>query len=136
MSNQPFESNAGADFVWSPDLMINRLGGDEELARQLVTLFIEECPRMMVQVRESVAQGTPDLVRRAAHAFKGSVSNFTAEGPTVTAFALENMGREARLDDASALLTQLEREVDVLMTQLRAFDATTTSGASASQADY
>jgi HPt (histidine-containing phosphotransfer) domain-containing protein len=135
MSNQSIESNAAVEFVWSPDLMITRLGGDEELARQLVTLFIEECPRMMAQVRESVAEGTPDLVRRAAHAFKGSVSNFTAEGPTVTAFALENIGREARLDDASVLLAQLEREVEILMMQLRAFDATAPSEASASQAD-
>ena len=135
MSNQPIERNAAVDFLWSPDLMITRLGGDEELARQLVTLFIEECPRMMAQVRESVTQGDADLVRRAAHAFKGSVSNFTADGPTVTAFALENIGRDARLDEASATLAQLEREVDVLMTQLRAFDATTPS-ASASQADY
>ena len=136
MSNQPIERNAAVEFVWSPDLMITRLGGDEELARQLVTLFIEECPRMMAQVRESVAQDNPDLVRRAAHAFKGSVSNFTADGPTVTAFALETIGREARLDEASVLLAQLEREVEVLMTQLRAFESTEPSGASASQADY
>lgn len=133
MSNQPIESNAAVEFVWSPDLMISRLGGDEELARQLVTLFIEECPRMMAQVRESVTQGDPDLVRRAAHAFKGSVSNFTAEGPTVTAFALESIGRDARLDEAQSTLITLEREVEVLMTQLRAYDATS---ASASQADH
>ena len=32
MSNQPIERNAAVEFVWSPDLMITRLGGDEELA--------------------------------------------------------------------------------------------------------
>jgi len=103
--------------------MIARLGGDEELARQLVTLFLDECPRMMAEVRDSVAQGTPELVRRAAHAFKGSVSNFLAEGPTVTAYALETIGRDGRTADAPAVLARLEIEVDALVAQLRAFDA-------------
>jgi HPt (histidine-containing phosphotransfer) domain-containing protein len=114
--------------------MITRLGGDEELARQLITLFIQECPRMMEQVRESVQQGTPDLVRRAAHAFKGSVSNFIAEGPTATAYALESIGRDGRTADAAAVLARLEREVEILMSQLRAFEAAFACRASARQA--
>ena len=123
------------EFVWSPDQMIARLGGDAELTGQLVTLFLGECPRMMAQVRESVAQGTPDLVRRAAHAFKGSVSNFTTDGPTVTALALETIGSEGRLDEAPATLARLEREVDSLVAQLRAFEAAFARRASPSQAE-
>jgi hypothetical protein len=74
-------------------------------------------------VRESVEQGTPDLVRRAAHAFKGSVSNFITGGPTATAFALETIGRDGRIAEARSVLARLEREVDSLLAQLRAFDA-------------
>jgi HPt (histidine-containing phosphotransfer) domain-containing protein len=123
MSDKLNNMSAADEFVWSPDQMIARLGGDEDLARQLVTLFIGECPQMLAQVRDSVAQGTPDLVRRAAHAFKGSVSNFLTDGPTVTAFALETIGRDGHLDDAPAILARLERQVDALITQLRAFEA-------------
>jgi len=104
--------------------MITRLGGDEQLARQLVTLFIGECPRMLAQVRDSVAEGSADLIRRAAHAFKGSVSNFTTGGPTTIAFELECLGRDNRVADAPAALATLEREVASLLDQLRAFDAT------------
>jgi HPt (histidine-containing phosphotransfer) domain-containing protein len=124
MSDTPNNTSAVDDFTWSPDQMIARLGGDEELARQLVTLFIGECPQMMAQVRQSVEQGTPDLVRRAAHAFKGSVSNFLAGGPTATAFTLEQIGRDGRLDEAPAVLATLERQVVVLIAQLRAFEGT------------
>jgi HPt (histidine-containing phosphotransfer) domain-containing protein len=122
MSDKLSHTHTTDEFTWSPQQMIDRLGGDEELARQLVTLFIGECPQMMAQVRQSVEQGTPDLVRRAAHAFKGSVSNFLSGGPTVTAFALEQIGRDGRLDEAPAVLATLERQVDVLITQLRAFE--------------
>ena len=110
-------------FVWSPEQMIARLGGDEGLARQLVTLFLAECPRMMTQVRESVEQGSADVIRRAAHAFKGSVSNFATGGPASTAFELENIGREARVSEAPAVFARLEREVASLLDQLRTFNA-------------
>jgi HPt (histidine-containing phosphotransfer) domain-containing protein len=109
-------------FVWSPEQMIARLGGDEGLARQLVALFLAECPRMMAQVRESVEQGSADVIRRAAHAFKGSVSNFATGGPTATAFELETAGREGRVADAPAVLARLEREVASLVDQLRTFN--------------
>jgi HPt (histidine-containing phosphotransfer) domain-containing protein len=122
MSEKPHSPGATDEVIWFPDQMIARLGGDEELARQLVALFLEECPRMMAQVRDSVQDGTPDLVRRAAHAFKGSVSNFIANGPTATAFALETIGREGRVADAPATLAKLEQQVDSLVAQLRAFD--------------
>ena len=123
MAKQLNHISAADEFIWSPDQMIARLGGDEDLARQLVTLFIGECPQMLAQLRESVEHGTPDLVRRAAHAFNGSVSNFLPDGPTVTAFALETMGREGGLDAAPAVLARLERQVDVLIAQLRAFES-------------
>ena len=123
MAKQLNNISAADEFIWSPDQMIARLGGDEALARQLVTLFIGECPQMLAQLRQSIEQGTPDLVRRSAHAFKGSVSNFLPDGPTVTAFALETMGREGRLDEAPTVVARLERQVDVLIAQLRAFES-------------
>ena len=103
--------------------MIARLGGDEDLARQLVTLFLSECPRMMAQVRDSVTHGSADVVQRAAHAFKGSVSNFSTEGPAKTALELETLGRDGRVADAPAVLARLELEVESLLDQLRAFSA-------------
>src|SRR6185369_1751873 len=78
---------------WSPQTMIERIGDDEELARQLVTLFLAECPRMMGDLRTSVEGGVADTVRRAAHAFKGSVSNFIDDGPVATAQQIETLAR-------------------------------------------
>ena len=102
--------------------MLERLGGDEELARQLVELFVAECPRMMAVVRESVESGNADQVRRAAHAFKGSVGNFTDEAPMTTAFELEKIGREGTLDQALPLLARLEAEVEEFVATLRRFE--------------
>ena len=108
--------------AWSPDAMLGRLGGDEDLARQLASLFIAECPRMMTAVRQSVASGDAEAIRRAAHAFKGSVGNFTDGAPMTTAFELEQIGREGRTAAAAAVLARLERDVEVFTAQLRQFE--------------
>ena len=109
--------------TWSSDAMVDRLGGDEALARELARLFIAECPKMLGAVRESVTSGSPDTVRRAAHALKGSVSNFVEGGPTAAALALEHIGREGRLDEAPSALVVLERELDALLRHLRDFES-------------
>ena len=123
MSNWNPQHETATEAVWSPVGMLERLGGDEELARQLVELFIDECPRTMAAVREGVANGNADQVRRAAHAFKGSVGNFTDDAPMTTAFELERMGATGNVEAAPALLARLELEVEQFLAALRRFEA-------------
>jgi HPt (histidine-containing phosphotransfer) domain-containing protein len=106
---------------WTPERMLMRLGGDEALAKQLAALFIEECPLMFGRVRESVQQSDADVVRRAAHAFKGSVANFVDGGAAATALELETMGRDKNLADAPKVFARLEREIAALLVDLRRF---------------
>jgi len=106
---------------WTPERMLIRLGGDEALAKQLAALFIEECPQMLGRVRESLQQTDADVVRRAAHALKGSVANFVEGGAAATALELETRGRENNLTDAPHLLARLEREIAALLIDLRRF---------------
>jgi two-component system sensor histidine kinase/response regulator len=123
MSDLNPQHATAAATTWSPAGMIERLGGDEELARQLVELFVSECPRMMSEIRDSVAGADADKIRRAAHAFKGSVGNFTDGVPMTTAFALERLGAAGNVVEATGLLPQLERELDEFIAALRRFEA-------------
>jgi HPt (histidine-containing phosphotransfer) domain-containing protein len=100
---------------WSLDALVSQLAGDEDLARQMVALFISESPRMRTALVDAFASGSPDAVRRAAHSFKGAVSNFSEEGLTATARLLEQTAAEGRLDDAAALFERLEQEADDLV---------------------
>ena len=108
---------------WTPDRMLLRLDGDTELATQLAAIFIDECPRMLERLRGAVASGSADEVRRAAHALKGSVSNFVDDGPTATASELETMGRNGQLDGTPAVLDRLEQEIVALMVCLQDFQS-------------
>jgi HPt (histidine-containing phosphotransfer) domain-containing protein len=100
--------------------LVTRFGGDWELARQLVALFVEQWPAMRQDLRDTVAEGNADGVRRAAHSFKGAVANFT-DGPAVEAArALEQAGRATALAAAPVILVRLEREVEHLLEDMRA----------------
>jgi hypothetical protein len=109
--------------VWTPTQMLARLDGDAELALQLCAIFIDECPRMLQRLREALSSGAADEVQRSAHALKGSVSNFIDDGPTATAFELENIGRGGQLDGAASVLDRLEREIAALTACLQDFQS-------------
>ena len=81
---------------------------------------------MMIAIREGVALGSAEDLRRAAHAFKGSVGNFTDGVPMTTAFELEQIGRENRLGDAPAVLSRLEADVEWFAGRLEEFAKETT----------
>jgi two-component system, sensor histidine kinase and response regulator len=108
---------------WTPKRMLARLDGDTELALQLCAIFVDECPRMLQRLRDALASGSADDVRRAAHALKGSVSNFIDGGPTATAFELENIGRGGQLEGAALVLERLERELAALTVCLLEFQS-------------
>ncbi len=106
---------------WTPTRMLARLDGDRELAVQLVEIFIDEYPNMLQRLRDAVAAASADDVRRAAHALKGSISNFSDGGPTATAYELETMGRAGHVEGALPLLERLDRELVELTASLREF---------------
>jgi HPt (histidine-containing phosphotransfer) domain-containing protein len=109
--------------AWTATALLARVGGDEEIARELVRLFINECPRMLEAIRTSVASQSPVEIRRSAHLLKGSVCNFTETGAATAALELEVIGREERVDDAPAALARLEQELEALLPQLQAFES-------------
>jgi HPt (histidine-containing phosphotransfer) domain-containing protein len=103
--------------------MIERLGGDTDLARQLVTLFLAEYPHLIEGLRASLSAGGASDVSRAAHAVKGCLANFIETGPHETAFEIERLGREGRLGPAAALMPRLERELAAILPCMQAFEA-------------
>lgn len=87
---------------------LERLGGDEELLREVAQLFLEEYPALVDEVRAAVAAGDADALQRAAHSLKGSVSNFGADAAYDAAFALEMTGRSREMSQARSRLVVLE----------------------------
>jgi HPt (histidine-containing phosphotransfer) domain-containing protein len=94
--------------------ILERVEGDEELLKEIVQLFIEDCPRLVKQMRECLdAKDAPSL-RMAAHTLKGSLSYFGPSKACALAFELEILGRDGNLVQAASVYETLLAKLDEL----------------------
>jgi HPt (histidine-containing phosphotransfer) domain-containing protein len=94
------------------------------LLKEIVEAFLDECPRLLENLRESIQQGDPAVLQRAAHTLKGSMRYLGAAEAYDRAYELECMGRDGRLSGASQQLQRLEEEIDRLKPVLTSFAKT------------
>jgi two-component system, sensor histidine kinase and response regulator len=102
---------------------LERLGGDEDLLREIAGLFLEDTQHLLSEIRQAVAAGDAGGLQRAAHTLKGSVGNFGAERVFQAAYRLEMAGRSGNLAGAPEALCKLESELGILMPELAAIVA-------------
>jgi len=104
-----------AEDVLDQGELLERVGGDVALARELLEMFRAECPAKLEAMREALAAGDMAGVRSAAHEVKGTAGNL---GARVVVAAAVRAGQAAREPDPGAVaeaLDELEeafREVD------------------------
>ena len=93
---------------------LERIGGDADLLKELIQIFLEDAPGQMAGIRTAISRGDADGLRRTAHTLKGAVSNFAAESTREAAFALEEMGKKGRIGEAEAACRTLESRMSRL----------------------
>ena len=86
---------------------LERFEGDEELLRELISLFLEDCPRMLGDLDEAIRTDDVAEAGHAAHALKGSMSNFDAFEAVEVASRLEAAGRVGSLATAREIYPDL-----------------------------
>ena len=107
---------------WSKALEV--VQGDRDLLKDIIDAFLDECPRMLDEIRSAILQGDRATLQRAAHTIKGSMRYFGAKEAFERAFELESRGRDGQLAGAEQLLERLEREIGRLQPELTAFSQT------------
>ncbi len=102
--------------------VLQRVGGDRDLMREVIEAFLEEVPASLRQLDEAIGQGQPSEVRRLAHTVKNALATLGAASSKDTAFELEQAGGDGKLSAAKDLLNKLESEVRQVITVLRTVD--------------
>ena len=87
---------------------LDRIGGDEELLREIAGLFLSEYPQLIQEIRVAIESVNAQALERNAHSLKGAVANFEARAAVNAAFRLESIGRSGNLDQAAVAFTDLE----------------------------
>jgi HPt (histidine-containing phosphotransfer) domain-containing protein len=93
------------------ELALDRVGGDEELLREVAGIFLCEYPGLVEQIRAAIAEADAEGLQRSAHTLKGSLLTMGAEAAAELAFALEKCGRNKNPADGVELLERLEAEL-------------------------
>jgi HPt (histidine-containing phosphotransfer) domain-containing protein len=104
-------------------LALSRVGGDFELLREVVGLFLEDYPQALDKIRAALAANDASGVEHHAHSLKGSVSTFGAKDVFEAALALEKQGRSGNLSGAQKGLSTLESTLQDLRPDLEALQA-------------
>ena len=105
------------------DAVLERVGGDEGLLREIIDIFLEEYPGIFANIGSSVEKRDALALERSAHTLKGSVSNFGARSATQAAHDLELMGRRNDFQTAPGTVEMLKCELAALHSALSSLQA-------------
>lgn len=98
---------------------MHHVGGDRELLREIIEIFLATAPQMFADVSDGVTSADHQKVERTAHALRGAVRNFFAPAAEQAALVLETMGRSRNLSQAANACGVLEAELDELRSSLK-----------------
>jgi PAS domain S-box-containing protein len=99
-------------------LALSRVGGDIDLLKEVVELFLDDYPSTFEKIKGAVASSDASALEHHAHSLKGSVSTFGANRAFEAAFALEKQGRSGDLTGAPDHVVQLEQALEALRPEL------------------
>lgn len=103
---------------------IRNAGGDRELSRELVEVFLKEYPVWLAEMRTALSNGDSELLHRIAHTIKGATMQCGIVGAHDLSLTLERFGEDGRLGDARPIVDELWATLQRAEPLLRAFVAT------------
>ncbi len=121
VSTAPEGAPAPAVDVFDSAGMMDRLMGDAELARIVVDGFLEDAPRLIEALRNSLEEGDATAAIRGAHTIRGASATVGGEGLRAVAWEMEKAGTAGDLDAVRARLPELEAELRRLREAMHGF---------------
>ncbi|MCX6081860.1 MAG: PAS domain S-box protein [Chloroflexi bacterium] len=99
--------------------VMDRLMGDEELARIVYAGFLEDIPKQIQALKNYLDNEDAVSVERQAHTIKGAASNIGGEALRAVAFEMEKRGKVGDLPAVREQLDELERQFGRLKIMLK-----------------
>jgi signal transduction histidine kinase/CheY-like chemotaxis protein/HPt (histidine-containing phosphotransfer) domain-containing protein len=97
---------------FSRAMLIKNLDGDMELLDRVTTLFEENTPAYLTQMRHAIAQKDGAALQKSAHTLLSSLELFGAHRARDLTRSLHATGRSENFREAEKLLIELEDETD------------------------
>lgn len=101
------------------DEALQRIPGGQAAVWELARIMLEECPRLLDEIRTGLKNRDAERLRTGAHTLRGSADVFAARRVVEAARRVEELSRDGKLDGASVAIADLEREVDLFSAAIR-----------------
>jgi len=92
-----------------------RLDGEPDLIVELIDLYLEDAPRRVAVMRESLAKRNWPSVKRAAHSLRGSSGNLGVLQIALICDEIEGIESGDPFPSIAALLSCLEQELEQVL---------------------
>ena len=89
--------------------LLNRLMGDEDLARTVLEGFLEDLPRQISGLEELLVAGDITGSQNRAHTIKGAAASVGGEAVRMAAAEMEQMARDGNLENMRRPFAGIER---------------------------
>jgi HPt (histidine-containing phosphotransfer) domain-containing protein len=110
---RPQDSNKGPENmtpVINRKEAVDRLGGDEEIFKDIVALFLDQMPMRCRELNEAYSRNDYESLAIMAHTLKSSTATVGAKTLQLMFIMLENASRERSHSDVSQLIAQIGKE--------------------------
>ena len=94
------------------------LAGEPELRRELATMFLEDCPRLLSEIRTATTAHDGPSLKIAAHTLKGSAGVFRVQSAYDAALQMEHVGQQCDWEHAEVAWKSLKEQMAEISLQL------------------
>jgi len=88
-----------------------RVAGDADLLREIIELFLADCPERLMELHEALTHQDCTALARAAHRLKGALGNISANNAVAAVRCVETSAREGDVHAVTEALARLEDEL-------------------------
>jgi two-component system, sensor histidine kinase and response regulator len=107
------------DDIFDKNSFLERLLGDEDLAKEIIEGFIEDSLCQIGMIKEALDNRNTEVIHRQAHALKGAAANISATALKELLYQIEIAGETKDLTKAASLIPKLDEKFEVLKKNLR-----------------
>ncbi|MBE9551052.1 MAG: Hpt domain-containing protein, partial [Proteobacteria bacterium] len=111
---QTAEKPSGTESSFDRAALLDRVGGDEEVLREIIGIFLQDLPGQIESMEDAVKKGDPLLIQRLAHTMKGASGNAGAIALQKAALDLEKAAKTDDMGTASGMLDTIKKEFGTL----------------------
>jgi two-component system, sensor histidine kinase and response regulator len=106
------------DNIFDKNSFLERLLGDEDLAKEIIEGFIEDSLCQIGMIKEAFDNKDTDVIHRQAHALKGAAANISATALKELLYQIEIAGKTKDLTKVASLIPKLDEQFEVLKKSL------------------